>query len=127
MLRYLNVDEIARGVLAGDRKSIGKAITLVENNSHARELIALIYPHTGNAHVVGFTGPGGSGKSTLIDKVIREYRRRGKTIGVVAVDPTSPFSGGAFLGDRIRMQELSTDKDVFIRSMRARKADCTTR
>jgi LAO/AO transport system kinase len=113
--------EIARGVLAGDRKSIARAITTIENNSpKAQELIASIFPHTGNAHVIGLTGPPGSGKSTLIDKIIREYRRKGKTVGVIAVDPTSPFTGGAFLGDRIRMQELSTDQGVFIRSMATR-------
>lgn len=115
------VEEIAKGVIAGDRRSIARAITLIENNtSEAKKLIASIYPHTGKAHIIGLTGPGGSGKSTLIEKIIREYRRRGKTVGVVAVDPTSPFTGGAFLGDRIRMQELSMDSDVFIRSMATR-------
>jgi len=113
--------EIARGVLAGNRRSIARAITTIENNSpKAQELIASIFPHTGNAHFIGLTGPPGSGKSTLIDKIIREYRRKGKTVGVIAVDPTSPFTGGAFLGDRIRMQELSTDQGVFIRSMASR-------
>lgn len=115
------IEEIARGVLAGDRRSIAKAITTIENNApKAQELIASIFPHTGKAHIIGLTGPGGSGKSTIIDKIIREYRRKGKTIGVIAVDPTSPFTGGAFLGDRIRMQELSTDQGVFIRSMATR-------
>lgn len=115
------VEEITRGVLAGDRRSIAKAITMVESNApEAKKLVSLIYPHTGKAHVIGLTGPGGSGKSTLIEKMVREYRRRGKTVGVVAVDPTSPFTGGAFLGDRIRMQELSTDEGVFIRSMATR-------
>ena len=115
------IEEIVQGVLAGDRRSIAKAITVIENNPEkAHRIIASIYPHTGKAHVIGVTGPGGSGKSTLIEKVIREYRRRGKTVGVVAVDPTSPFTGGAFLGDRIRMQELSVDEGVFIRSMATR-------
>lgn len=115
------VEEITRGVLAGDRRSIAKAITMVESKApEAKKLVSLIYPHTGKAHVIGLTGPGGSGKSTLIEKMVREYRRRGKTVGVVAVDPTSPFTGGAFLGDRIRMQELSTDEGVFIRSMATR-------
>ena len=116
-----NTDEIAQGVLAGDRRSIARAITIVENDTaESQKLIASIYAHTGRAHVIGLTGPGGSGKSTLIEKIIREYRRKGKTVGVVAVDPTSPFTGGAFLGDRIRMQELTTDEGVFIRSMATR-------
>ncbi len=114
-------EELVQGVLAGDRRSIARAITIIENNTaEAPKLIAQIYPHTGKAHIIGLTGPGGSGKSTLIEKIVREYRRRGKTVGVVAVDPTSPFTGGAFLGDRIRMQELSTDEGVFIRSMATR-------
>ena len=114
-------DEIVKGVLAGDRRSIAKAITIVENNTtEAQKLIAAIYPHTGKAHIIGLTGPGGSGKSTLIEKIAHEFRKQGKTVGIVAVDPTSPFTGGAFLGDRIRMQELSTDEGVFIRSMATR-------
>jgi LAO/AO transport system kinase len=114
-------EELSQGVLAGDRRSIARAITIIENDApEAKRLIAKIYPHTGKAHIIGLTGPGGSGKSTLIEKIVREYRRRGKTVGVVAVDPTSPFTGGAFLGDRIRMQELSTDEGVFIRSMATR-------
>jgi LAO/AO transport system kinase len=115
------VEEIAHGVLSGDRRSIARAITFIENNTaEAKKLIALIYPQTGKAHIIGLTGPSGSGKSTLIEKIVREYRRKNKTVGIVAVDPTSPFTGGAFLGDRIRMQELSTDPDVFIRSMATR-------
>ena len=114
-------EKTVKGVLNGDRRSIAKAITIIENNTpEAQELIAQIFPRTGKAHVVGLTGAGGAGKSTLIEKVVREYRRRGKTVGVIAVDPTSPFTGGAFLGDRIRMQELSTDEGVFIRSMATR-------
>jgi LAO/AO transport system kinase len=114
-------EELVQGVLAGDRRSIARAITIIENNTaEAPKLIAQIYPHTGKAHIIGLTGPGGSGKSTLIEKIVRKYRQRGKTVGVVAVDPTSPFTGGAFLGDRIRMQELSTDESVFIRSMATR-------
>jgi LAO/AO transport system kinase len=113
--------EIAKGVLRGNRRSIAKAITIIENNTaEARELIAQIYPHTGKAHIIGLTGAGGAGKSTLIGKIVREYRRKGKTVGIIAVDPTSPFTGGAFLGDRIRMQELATDEGVFIRSMATR-------
>ena len=115
------IEEIVQGVLNGDRRSIARAITIIENNTaETQKLIASIYPHTGKAHIIGITGPGGSGKSTLIEKIIRKYRQRGKTVGVIAVDPTSPFTGGAFLGDRIRMQELSTDQGVFIRSMATR-------
>jgi LAO/AO transport system kinase len=114
-------EEIAKGILAGDRRSIAKAITIVENDDQeAQKLIAEIYPHTGKAHIIGLTGAGGAGKSTLIEKMVKEYRRIGKKVGVVAVDPTSPFTGGALLGDRIRMQELCKDKDVFIRSMATR-------
>ena len=115
------IEELVQGVLKGDRRSIARTITLVENNEpEAQALIAAIYPHTGKAQVVGLTGPGGAGKSTLADKIVHEYRKRGKTVGVVAVDPSSPFTGGAFLGDRIRMQELTADPDVFIRSMATR-------
>jgi LAO/AO transport system kinase len=114
-------EEIVNGVLKGDRRSIAKAITIIENGMpEAQELISQIFPHTGKAHVVGLTGAGGAGKSTLIEKIVREYRRKGKTVGIIAVDPTSPFTGGAFLGDRIRMQELSTDEGVYIRSMATR-------
>ncbi|MDH5732983.1 MAG: methylmalonyl Co-A mutase-associated GTPase MeaB [Candidatus Bathyarchaeota archaeon] len=115
------IDEIAQGVLAGDRRKTARAITIIENKlTEAQRLIGSIFPHTGKAFIIGITGPGGSGKSTLIEKIIREYRQRGKTVGVIAVDPTSPFTGGAFLGDRIRMQDLSTDQGVFIRSMATR-------
>jgi len=115
------IEEIIQGVLNRNRRSIARAITIIENNTaETQKLIASIYPHTGKAHIIGITGPGGSGKSTLIEKIIREYRQKGKTVGVIAVDPTSPFTGGAFLGDRIRMQELSTDQGVFIRSMATR-------
>jgi LAO/AO transport system kinase len=112
---------IAHGVLKGDKRSIARAISLIENEqAQAQEIISLLYPHTGKAHIIGITGPGGCGKSTLVEKLVKELRREGKTVGVVAVDPTSPFTGGAFLGDRIRMQELSTDDGVFIRSMATR-------
>lgn len=115
------IEEITQGVLAGDKRSIARAITIIENNTpDAPKLMASIYSHTGKAHIIGLTGPGGSGKSTLIEKIVREYRRKGRKVGVIAVDPTSPFTGGAFLGDRIRMQELSTDEGVFIRSMATR-------
>jgi len=114
-------EEFISGILKGDRRSIARAITIIENEpSEGQKIVAGIFPRTGRAHIIGLTGPGGAGKSTLIEKIVREYRRQNMTVGVVAVDPTSPFTGGAFLGDRIRMQELSTDEGVFIRSMASR-------
>jgi LAO/AO transport system kinase len=108
-------------LINGDRKAAAKLITIIENDTNkAREIIPLIYPCTGNAHVIGVTGPPGAGKSALIEKLTGELRRKDKTVGIIAVDPTSPFTGGALLGDRIRMQELSMDKGVFIRSMGTR-------
>ena len=93
----------------------------VENEyDEAVDIMKKLYPHTGNAYVIGITGPPGAGKSTLTDKIVKEYRRLGKTVGVIAIDPTSPFSGGAILGDRIRMNELTLDEGVFIRSMGTR-------
>jgi len=115
------VKQLVNGVLKGDRKSMAKTITLIENNlPGTQKVISLLYPHTGRAHIIGVTGPTGAGKSSLIEKLVKELRRNGKIIGVVAVDPTSPFTGGAFLGDRVRMQDLSTDEGVFIRSMATR-------
>jgi len=117
------IEQLAKGVLQGNRRSIAKTITLIENNEpEAQKIVSMLFQKTGKAHVIGVTGPTGSGKSTLIEKMIRELRKRGKTVGVVAVDPTSPFTGGAFLGDRVRMQEHSTDEGVFIRSMANRNA-----
>src|SRR6185503_5763331 len=88
----------------------------------AVEALRLLYPHTGRAHVVGVTGPPGAGKSTLVAALTRAYRARGTSVGVVAVDPSSPFSGGALLGDRVRMLDLHADPGVFVRSMASRGA-----
>jgi len=105
----------------GDQRALARAITLVENDHPDRPLIlADLHPLTGRAHVVGITGAPGVGKSTLVDQLATEARRRGKTVGVVAVDPSSPFSGGAVLGDRIRMERGASDRGVFIRSLSAR-------
>ena len=115
------MQQLVRGVLHGETRAIAKTISIIENNEpEAQKIISQIYPKTGNAHIVGITGPPGAGKSTLIEKLVKELRNRGKTVGIVAVDPTSPFSGGAFLGDRVRMQDLSLDSGVYIRSMATR-------
>lgn len=115
--------DLAERVLQGDRVAAARLITLAEDRDpRALDAVKLLYPQTGSAHVVGITGPPGAGKSTLTDRLIGAYRDAGRTVGVVAVDPTSPFSGGAFLGDRIRMGTRDTDPGVFIRSMGTRGA-----
>jgi len=115
------MNELASKVLSGDARSVARLITLVENNSDdAVETMKAIHQHTGKAHVIGVTGVMGSGKSTLICEIAREYRKQGKTVGIVGIDPTSPFTGGALLGDRVRMQEFACDPGVFIRSMGTR-------
>src|SRR6266700_8242667 len=108
-------------VAAGDPNAVARAISKVEDGAEgAAELMKAIFPLTGRALVVGITGAPGAGKSSLVDKLAAVYRKRGERIGIVAVDPSSPFSGGAILGDRIRMQALGLDKGVFIRSMATR-------
>ncbi|MGP3667166.1 MAG: methylmalonyl Co-A mutase-associated GTPase MeaB [Candidatus Bathyarchaeota archaeon] len=116
-----DVDEFVKKVLNGETRAIARLITLIEEgNSEAMNVLAKLHTYTGKAHVIGVTGPPGVGKSCLIDRLIREYRKKGLSVGVLAVDPTSPFTGGALLGDRIRMKEHSTDSGVFIRSMGSR-------
>jgi LAO/AO transport system kinase len=108
-------------LLKGDRKTLAQIITLVENqDAKTKDIIRRLHKHTGNSLIIGITGSPGSGKSTLVDKLIAYYRVKNKTIGVIAIDPTSPFTGGAVLGDRIRMSTRNKDKDVFIRSMGTR-------
>jgi len=101
-----------------DIKAIAKLLRLIENNDKtSSEQLKKLYPHTGNAHIVGITGLPGSGKSTIIDTLIENYRKEDKTVAVIAKDPTSPYTGGSFLGDRIRMQKHSTDPHIFIKSI----------
>ncbi|MHB8653498.1 MAG: methylmalonyl Co-A mutase-associated GTPase MeaB [Terriglobia bacterium] len=113
--------EWAENIFAGDRRAMARAISAVESGEPAgRELLKKLFPRTGRAFVIGVTGSPGAGKSTLVEKLAAEYRAGGVQVGILAVDPTSPFSGGAILGDRIRMQSLSSDAGVYIRSMATR-------
>jgi LAO/AO transport system kinase len=113
--------DLASRLLAGDRLALARMISAVEaGRPDAREQLRCLFARTGRAHVVGVTGPPGSGKSTLTTRLALEYRARGQSVGIVAVDPTSPYSGGAILGDRVRMMELHSDPGVFMRSMATR-------
>lgn len=114
-------DSLLERVIAGEPNAVARAISKVEDNAaSASELMKQIFPRTGRALVIGITGAPGAGKSSLVDKLAAHYRQHGDRVGIIAVDPSSPFSGGAILGDRIRMQTLSLDKGVFIRSMATR-------
>src|SRR5215468_3458220 len=114
-------DSLLERIIAGDSIAVARAISQVEDNAEgAAELMKQIFPRTGRGLIIGITGAPGAGKSTLVDKLAAHYRKAGERVGIVAVDPSSPFSGGAILGDRIRMQTLALDKGVFIRSMATR-------
>ena len=113
--------ELCAAALAGDRRALARLLTALENRTPVAEMaLRSLYPLAGRAHLVGITGPPGSGKSTLVSALIAEVRRVGRSVGVIAVDPSSPITGGAILGDRVRMQAYAGDRDVFIRSMAAR-------
>jgi LAO/AO transport system kinase len=115
------LQNIVERLLNGDRRALARMVTLIENESpQTRRYLTELHRHAGRAHIIGVTGAPGAGKSTLVTRIVRELRRRDRKISVVAVDPTSPFSGGAILGDRIRMMELAGDPNVFIRSMASR-------
>jgi LAO/AO transport system kinase len=112
---------LAQAALDGDRRALARLLTAVENRGPvAEEALRTLYPKAGRAHLVGITGPPGAGKSTLVAALIGELRRAGRSVAVVAVDPSSPITGGALLGDRVRMQSYASDRDVFIRSMATR-------
>ncbi len=108
-------------IRSGDPRALARAITIVENRApQSTELLKALFPHTGHARVIGLTGAPGAGKSTLVDQLAREYRKQNKTVGIIAVDPTSPYTGGAILGDRIRMGSHFADPGIYIRSMATR-------
>jgi LAO/AO transport system kinase len=118
-----SLDDLVPRLLQRNARALGRAISILEDGGTGqRELIRRVYGETGKARVIGITGPPGAGKSTLVDRLARRIRQRGETVGILAVDPTSPFTGGALLGDRIRMSALYTDPGVFIRSMATRGA-----
>ena len=117
----ISLAEWVERICAGDRRAVAQAMTLVERRDpFSVELLRALFHKAGRAYVIGITGAPGAGKRTLLEKLAAEYRRKGKRVGIVAVDPTSPFSGGAILGDRIRMQALANDEGTYIRSMATR-------
>jgi len=117
----MNLSELIERLLKGEPRAVARSITKVENASaDSAELMKAVFPRTGNAVVIGITGAPGAGKSSLVDKLAFYYKEQGEKVGIIAVDPSSPFSGGAILGDRIRMSALGVDKNIFIRSMATR-------
>src|SRR6266487_3667508 len=113
--------DLVSQVLKGDHRDLAKAISVVEAGGEpCRALVRELYAHTGEAFTVGITGPTGTGKSTLVDKTIEEFRKRARRVGVLAIDPSSAFTGGALLGDRLRMMDRSLEREVYIRSMASR-------
>jgi len=112
---------LVTAALDGDRHALARLISLVEDqDAAAQDALRALFPHTGRAHLIGVTGPPGSGKSTLVNVLTQRFRGSGRTVGIIAVDPSSPFSGGALLGDRVRMRDLAGDPGVFVRSMATR-------
>ncbi|MBN2230262.1 MAG: methylmalonyl Co-A mutase-associated GTPase MeaB [Candidatus Thorarchaeota archaeon] len=119
--QLLSVAELVDGILNKKRRYLARLISLIEEEDYdAQEVLSQLYRHTGKAHVIGVTGPPGSGKSSLVTKLTAEFRKRSHTVGIICVDPSSPFTGGALLGDRIRMQEHYLDDEVYVRSMGTR-------
>ena len=116
-----HIQELVRRVRNRELRALARAVSIVEDRTpESTELLKALFPYSGNAALIGLTGSPGAGKSTLVDQIARQYRKLGKTVGIVAVDPTSPFSGGAILGDRIRMQSHYADSGIYIRSMATR-------
>lgn len=117
----VDTEALLAGIRNGEQRSLARAITAIENQAPGyRELVGELHADAGDAHVLGITGSPGAGKSTLVEQLIRAYRDRGESVGVIAIDPSSPYSGGAVLGDRVRMSGTMTDSEVFVRSMSAR-------
>lgn len=115
------MDRLLQDLLKGDTRALSRVITRVENRSaDSLDILRQLFPHTGKSQIIGVTGSPGSGKSTLVDRLAAEFRKKNNTVGIIAVDPSSPFTGGAILGDRIRMQTLAVDPGVYIRSMATR-------